>query len=293
MDNANDGLGLRLEYLRVGAHASRPRGRRAEPIVLLHPFSLCPEIWKPILPELERHHPVHSLGLPGHLGTEPLPLDFDHSIEAGVDLLAHKLDALGIERAHLVGNSLGGWLAIELARRGRARSVVAIAPGGGWEAGSVEEERLVRKFKLTNLLLRIGGPLSIMMANYALTRRVFLGDAVARPERLEPEEAALFIDAARRCTCYAGIVEALPKQPAPSAFEALPCPIRIVWGTEDRVLPIEGYSERWQRLLTGADWLTLENVGHVAMYDDPKRVAEAILEWTSAGIDREPPRLAS
>ncbi|MFT3925728.1 MAG: alpha/beta hydrolase [Myxococcales bacterium] len=294
MDNAIEDLEFRFEFLRVGHRATRFSTRRAEPIVLLHPFSLCPEVWKPILPELEKHHPVYSLGLPGHHGTDPLPHDFDHSIESAVDLMEQKLDEVGIERAHLVGNSLGGWIAIELARRGRALSVVAIAPGGGWEAGSPEEERLVRKFKLTNLLLRLGGPLSLMMANYALTRRVFLGDAVARPERLEPEDAALFIDAARRCTCYMGIVEALPRQPAPSAFEALPCPIRVIWGTHDRVLPLEGYSGRWQRLLTGADWVTIENVGHVPMYDDPKRVAEAILEWTRSALGYdEPPRLAS
>src|SRR4051812_38887844 len=259
MDNANGNLGSLLECLRVEPRA-RFRLSRAEPIVLLHPFSLCAEVWKPILPELEKHHPVYALGLPGHLGTDPLPLEFAHPTEAAADLLEAKLDALGIERAHLVGNSLGGWLAIELARRGRGLSVVAIAPGGGWETGSLEEKRLLRKFKLTNLLLRIGGPLSTVLANFALTRKLFLSDAVAHPESLEPEDAALFIDAAWRCTCYAGIVEALPRQPAPLVFKGLPCPMRVIWGAEDRLLPLEGYSNRWKRLLGGADWLVLDNV---------------------------------
>ena len=292
MDNAKDDLGFSLDCLRVEAKTLHFRVGRAEPIVLLHPFSLCPEVWKPIIPELEKHHPVYALGLPGHLGTDPLPNDFDHSIEGAVDLLEAKLDELGIERAHVVGNSLGGWLAIELARRGRALSVVAISPGGGWEAGSPEDERLMRKFKLTNFLLRVGGPLSMLLANFAFTRKMFLSDAVARPECLQPEDAALFIDAAWRCTAYTGIVEALPRQPEPSAFEMLPCRMRVIWGSEDRVLPIEGYSERWKRLLNGADWLVLEDVGHVPMYDNPQAIAESILEWTSLRSS-VPPRLAS
>jgi pimeloyl-ACP methyl ester carboxylesterase len=292
MDNANDRLGFRDGCSRVETKAARFRLRHAEPIVLLHPFSLCPEVWKPILPKLEKHHPVYALGLPGHLGTNPLPLDFDHSIESAVDLLEQELDALGIEHAHLVGNSLGGWLAIELARRGRALSVVAIAPGGGWEAGSPEEQRLLRKFKLTNALLRIGGPLSGLLGNFALTRKMFLSDAVAHPESLDPRDAALFIDAAYRCTSYAGIVEALPKQPAPCAFDDLPCPIRVVWGADDRLLPLDGYSERWKRCLAGADWVVVDGVGHVPMYDDPDAIAESILEWTALRVT-EPPRLAS
>jgi len=291
MDNANDGLGFRHRYLRVETKGARSRVRRAEPIVLLHPFSLCPEVWKPILPKLEKHHPVYALGLPGHLGTDPLPSDFDHSIEAAVDLLEQSLDRLGIARAHLVGNSLGGWLAIELARRERALSLVAIAPGGGWEAGSPEELRLLRKFRLTNTLLRIGGPLAPLLGSFALTRKLFLSDAVARPECLHPRDAALFIDAAWRCSCYAGIVEALPRQPAPCAFDDLPCPTRVIWGAEDRLLPLEGYSERWKRCLHGADWRVLDGVGHVPMYDDPDAVADAILEWTSPRIRES--RLAS
>jgi pimeloyl-ACP methyl ester carboxylesterase len=273
------------------ARKSLPPVPVLEPLVLLHPFSLCPEVWHPIVPLLTARHRVISLGIPGHHGADPLPCDFDHSIEAAVDLLERKLDEQGIERAHLVGNSLGGWLAIELARRGRALSVVAIAPGGGWQAGSVEQRRLRRRFKVTRFLLDLAGPHSVAFAKHELARKIFLREAVAHPERLSAEDAALFIESAWRCTCFEGILEALMVEPPAPVFEALPCPVRVVWGEEDRLLPMQGYSEHWRRVLVGADWLTLRGVGHVPMYDDPEAVARAILEWTERA-EQGPDRLA-
>ena len=55
------------------------------------------------------------------------------------------LDGLGVGTAHFAGNSMGGALALELAKRGRARSVVAISPGGGWREDDAREvERIIR-----------------------------------------------------------------------------------------------------------------------------------------------------
>jgi pimeloyl-ACP methyl ester carboxylesterase len=275
---ANDGA--KLARKQRGDGAPRKWGGAGEPLVLLHPFALCAEVWQPILPLLERHHQVFSLTIPGHAGSDPLPKHYDYTIANAVDILEQKLDALGIEKAHLVGNSLGGWLAIELARRGRALSVVALAPGGGWEAGSPELQRLLRRFQLTKLLLSFGGPIAVRLARWALPRRYFLRDAVANPERLTPLEARLLIESTWRCAVYGEVVKAIPSQPLSEPFAELPCQVRLVWGAKDRLLPLRGYSERWRRVLPGADWVVLPEVGHVQMYDDPQAVARSILDFT-------------
>ena len=262
-----------------GARRSRHDARRS-PLVLLHPFSLCAEVWRPILPALEARHEVHALSIPGHHGSDPLPDDHEYSIERTVDILEQKLDALGIDKAHIVGNSLGGWLAIELARRGRALSVVALAPGGGWEFGSREHRLLVRRFRATKRLLNSYGPLATRLARYALGRRLLLRDAVANPARLSPREAQLLIERTWRCAAFDPCVDALPMQPLARPFEKLPCPVRLVWGAEDRLLPLKGYSERWRRVLPGAEWLVLAGVGHVQMYDNPAAVADSVLGFT-------------
>jgi len=244
------------------------------------------------MPALQQHHKVYALSIPGHHGSDPLPANFEHSIERGVDVLEQKLDALGVSRAHIVGNSLGGWLAIELARRGRALSVVALAPGGGWEVGSREHRRLVTRFKVTSKLLSVGGPLATRLARWAICRSYFLRDAVARPERLTAEQARLLIERAWRCEVYDDVVRAMVSQPVAEPFNELPCPVRLVWGAKDRLLPLAGYSQRWRRILPGADWVVLPDVGHVQMYDDPEAVAKTILEFTD-GARRGEQRLAS
>ncbi|MET0344525.1 MAG: alpha/beta hydrolase [Polyangiales bacterium] len=275
----------------LGAGAGRTRSKpKREPLVLLHPFSLCSAVWKPILPALEAHHDVHLLSIPGHHGSDPLPEDYCYSIEATVDALERSLDALGIDKAHLVGNSLGGWLAIELARRGRALSVVALAPGGGWEKGSRDHRRLVRRFRMTKQLLNAYGPIASRLVQFSAGRAMLLRDAVASPSKLRPDEARLMIERTRRCAAYDACVAALPDQALSAPFDELPCPMRIVWGAEDRLLPLQGYSERWRRILPGAEWMVLDGVGHVQMYDDPRAVAASILGFTRRVHARSPER---
>ncbi len=241
---------------------------------------MCADVWRPILPLLSREHEVFALSMPGHFGGDPLPPSFTHSVEAGVDLLERKLDALGLKKAHIVGNSLGGWFAIELARRQRALSVVALAPGGGWEFNSREHRRLMRRIRLTGSLLTIGGPTAGILSRYSLLRHATLRHAVAQPGKLSPEDAKMFIQSAWRCSTYFDVLKCMATQALPEVLDPTPCPIRVVWGTKDRLLPLQGYSERFRTVLPGAEWVLLDNVGHVPMYDDPDAVARSILEVT-------------
>jgi pimeloyl-ACP methyl ester carboxylesterase len=260
----------------------RHRGGSGEPLLLLHPFALSADAWRPVLPALERHHEVLVATFPGHMGGEPIPPGFHTSISASVDLAEAELDAAGLDRVHLAGNSLGGWFAIELARRGRALSMVAIAPGGGWECGSVEERRLLRTFMRMGTLVRLGGPFAPLLSRIGIARRLALRQVVSRPGNLTPEEATFLIRAPSRCATFYDVLRRLPNEPAPAPMSASSCRMRIVWGSEDELLPMRGYSERWRRLLPGAEWVILEGAGHIPMYDDPDRIAELILDVTTA-----------
>jgi pimeloyl-ACP methyl ester carboxylesterase len=259
----------------------RHHGGSGEPLLLLHPFALNAEAWKPILPALERRHEVLAVTFPGHMGGEPIPPGFRHSIAASVDMAEAELDASGIGRVHIAGNSLGGWFALELARRGRALSTVAISPGGGWERGSAEEQRLVRTFKKVGRLVRVGGPLAPVLGHFGIAKRIALRQIVARPGQLTAEQASFLMRAPHRCEAFHDVLRRLPEEPDPGPIDASAGPIRIVWGSEDRLLPLQGYSERWRRLLPAAEWVVLEGAGHVPMYDDPEAIADLILEVTA------------
>ena len=118
-----------------------------EPLVLIHGFSGIPAMWEPMLPAL-----AGALRRPLARARRPLrlraaPRGRRDRAKALFDALERDLDEAGFETAHICGNSLGGWAALELANRGRARSCVPISPAGGWEPGSKQEKRLVPLFK--------------------------------------------------------------------------------------------------------------------------------------------------
>jgi len=263
-------------------------------LVLLHPFGLCTKVWTPVLPYLTPHHEVFPLSVPGHHGSDPLPPTYRHSIACAVDVLEAKLDALGLDDAHVAGNSLGGWLAIELARRGRARSVVALAPGGGWEPGSPEQMRLLRQFQRTKLLLSVGAPVALRLSDSSIGRALCLYQAVAHPERLSPEQARLLIERVWRCEVYDQLLEAMRTEPPPAPLQNPACPIKLIWGEKDRVLPLEIYATRWRRILPTAQWEVLPDVGHLPMFDAPHELAERILSLSCpAAVERPNEALAS
>src|SRR5690606_29670067 len=119
-----------------------PRGT-GEPLVCLHGITDSPRAWDAVTPALAVHHEVRAMALAGHAGGPVLPPGVYPSVPALVDDLERRMDRDGITRAHLVGNSLGGLLALHLACRGRAVSVVAFSPGGGWKPGSAYARALV------------------------------------------------------------------------------------------------------------------------------------------------------
>ena len=102
--------------------ARYPPRRCGEPLVLVHGIGHTWRGWKPMLPLLERNFDVLAPDLPGFGHSPPLPPDRPAAPpEALADAVEHEMDAAGFQTAHVAGNSLGGWISLELARRGRAR----------------------------------------------------------------------------------------------------------------------------------------------------------------------------
>ena len=105
-----------------------------------------------------------------------------------------------------------------------------------------------------------------MLGRLGIARRLALRQIVAHPERLTPEQASFLIRAPHQCDAFYDVLRRLPDEPDPAPLDATAGPIRIVWGSEDRLLPMQGYSERWRRLAPKAEWVVIEGAGHVPMY---------------------------
>ncbi|HEX4362175.1 MAG TPA: alpha/beta fold hydrolase [Pseudonocardia sp.] len=259
------------------------RGGSGTPILLLHGISVTWRTWKPILPMLERRHDVIAPTLLGHSGAAPLAEGVAPTLTALVDGVVAELDELGLDTVHVVGNSLGGWIALELARRGRARSVVALSPAGAWRSNL--------RMALLGAGMRAGADLAESrgewlerLAHSPAGRRLLLSSQVAHPERYDPDELVADLRAIRQAPVLRPLLAVLPASP----MEPLPepgCPVRVVWGRKDRVIPFPHFGQPWLERVPTAELVMLDDAGHVPMSDHPDEVARLILEVTDA-VDR-------
>ncbi|MDF2826598.1 MAG: hydrolase, partial [Mycobacterium sp.] len=133
-----------------------------EPILLLHPFLCSQNVWRTVADQLADtgQFEVFAPTMPGHNGGPKVGSWFMDTAVL-VDHVERQLDELGWDTAHIVGNSLGGWVAFELERRGRARTLTAIAPAGGWTRYSPTKFETIAKFLAMGPALiaaRLGGP---------------------------------------------------------------------------------------------------------------------------------------
>jgi pimeloyl-ACP methyl ester carboxylesterase len=248
-------------------------------MVLIHGFSSSPSIWKPLLPALERSHDVLVATVLGHSGGPPYLPDSPATAATMVDALEREMDAAGFERAHLVGNSLGGWLALELAARGRALSTTALSPAGGWNHGGPETRRLARMFRRNYRLLKLLGPGGVRMMRRPRFRALALRDVVVRPAQLPAALAVEMAEAAAACEIYLPALQELSSKGF-GELAAIDSPVQIAWGTKDRILHWPGYSERFRRMTPDAHWVELEGLGHCPMLDDAPLTAKTILALT-------------
>jgi pimeloyl-ACP methyl ester carboxylesterase len=251
----------------------------------LHGFTCSWRAWKPVLPTLAANHDVIAITLPGHHGGPPLAGPHV-SIAALADGLERVLDAHGMETAHICGNSLGGWLSLELARRGRARSVVALSPAGGWrEADDVHRtaSKISRSTRLgTGAAPFLRGPLIAPRARRAMLRQV-----MERGDRMPADALLEMLVDAGRCAILDQFVAATGRDgPFAGDMSHVSCHVRIAWGQNDRVIPPDRYGRPLLDRVPQAEFVVMPGVGHMPMYDDPLLVAATILEVTLAVDDR-------
>jgi pimeloyl-ACP methyl ester carboxylesterase len=132
------------------------RGGSGSPLVCLHGLSDTWRSWELVLPALERRHDVLAVTLAGHAGGPPLAGVVTDEVLA--DAVLRVMDEAGFETAHIVGNSLGGYVSLQLAARGRARSVVAFSPAGGWAEDDDSYRETLDHFRTMRALVQAAAP---------------------------------------------------------------------------------------------------------------------------------------
>lgn len=256
-------------------------GGRGDDLVLLHGLGSRWQVFVPVLTRLTRTHRVTALDFPG-FGARPLDPAVRLDVDGLADWVSRQLAARGLHRPHIVGSSMGGAVALELARRGDAGAVTAFAPIG---FGNRIERTGTRALlaALRAAAKRMPDALARAVRTSA-GRAVLLWPTFGHPVRIDPAVAVADLRALGTC---AGFDEALASVAAQGPSAAAPgVPTTIVWGSRDAVLPCAPQSRRARRLLPEARHVVLRGAGHLPFADDPARCAALILGARPAGSRR-------
>lgn len=238
-------------------------------LVLLHGLGGERHVWRGVLGDLAREREVVPVDLPGFGDSDPLPADVEPTPWAIAEALHAFFAREGLHRPHVAGNSLGGWVALELARRDAVASVTGLCPAGLWSAP------LPPKPFVMHRVARALRPVLPALLRTSAGRRAALAGIVASPERVTAADA---LSVARAYADAPGFV-ATNRAMRANRFEGgehIRVPVTLAWGEHDRmVVPPRG------RPVPGARSLVLEGCGHLPMLDDPALTARVLLHGSA------------
>jgi pimeloyl-ACP methyl ester carboxylesterase len=251
-----------------------------EPILLLHPFMMSQNVWKTVAPQLAEtgRYEVFAPTMLGHNGAPRGPFFLDTGSLA--DHVESQLDALGWGTAHIVGNSLGGWVAFELERRGRARTLTGIAPAGGWTHFTPAKFEIVGKFLAGLPLWLLTLALGPRVLSLPFSRHLAYLPVSGSAEGLSHTDLVEIIDDVSHCPAYYQLLAKSLLLPGLLEIANTRTPTHLVICGKDRVLPTPRFTRHFtDHLPSNTLVTTLDGVGHIPMFEAPGRVTEVITDF--------------
>ncbi len=250
-------------------------GGAGEPVLLVHGLGGSADNWVEVLPDLVERHRVIAVDLPGHAGSEPLARGA--TMDDFAAATAAVLDAEGVDGAVVAGHSLGGLVALRLARTrpDLVRGLLLVAP-----AGIATTSRVVEALVLASAAIRPGRVVGRFRHRWAdrvwYRRAVFRPWFVSDPVALTPRATHGLLSAQARHTDTKVAGRAMiaddPRQDLPD----IACPVVVLWGARDAQLPLEDAFEYTRRLR--ARLRLVADCGHLVIVERPHAVIDALAE---------------
>jgi pimeloyl-ACP methyl ester carboxylesterase len=256
-----------------------------EQLLLIHGLGGTRTVWEPVIPLLEDEREVHAVDMPGFGRTPPLPSGVEPTAANLARAVHEECLRHGLERPHVAGNSLGGWVALEMGRLGWAASVTTLSPAGLWAKPLGERAQDGRMPLRGSPWVKLARPFMAAAFQLPATRRLAFQSIAAHPERIPPDAARQLVlgwldgegyDAANRAM-RAHVFD-------PSGYPA-ELPVTIAWCERDRLLG----PPKPHRRPAGARFLVLPGVGHTPTWDDPELVARTLLDGSAPSSSRPSP----
>jgi pimeloyl-ACP methyl ester carboxylesterase len=235
------------------------------PLVLLHGLGGERHVWAPVIERIRAEREVLNVDLPGFGESAALPDGDDVAPGALAASIGALVDVLGIERPHVAGNSLGGWVALEMARQDRVASVTAIAPAGFWTQPLGPRPNVARR------AARMISPILPLLLRSRRLRHAALSGSVAHPDRVPRAAAVRMIREYGTAPGFAAVNDAM-RAGRFLGGDDIRVPVTIGWCAHDRLV------RRPRVMPVRATEVLLEDCGHVPMYDDPDAIAALLLQ---------------
>ncbi len=255
----------------VSAGSTATGGDGRVPLLLIHGLGGSRSVWEPVLDLLAPERKVLALDMPGFGAAPPLPPEVEPTAANLAAALRERCLELGVERPHVAGNSLGGWVALEMGRSGWAASVTALSPAGLWRKPLGKRPREARYWA------RHARPAVALAARIPAVRHRMLSTFAAHPERIPAETGRELVLGWVDANGYDGANRAMRTHLFDPDGYPENVPVTIVWSERDRLVG----PPKPERRPAGARFVTLPAVGHTPTWDDPALVAEVLLEGSA------------
>ena len=235
-------------------------------------------VWDTVAQQLAEtgQYEVFAPTLAGHHGG-PRTRTWLLSSSVLADHVERQMDELGWTTAHIVGNSLGGWVAFELERRGRARSVTAIAPAGGWSRWSSTKFEVIGKFVAGLPIVLLALLLGQRALQLPFSRTVATWPLSGTRHGVTERQFSRIVDDAAHCPAYFQLLVKSMVQPGLLELPQTAVPAQLVLCGKDRVVEPRRFARYFtENLPADAKITRLDGVGHVPMFEAPGRITEVI-----------------
>jgi pimeloyl-ACP methyl ester carboxylesterase len=255
------------------------RQGKGEPLVLLHGHGLSRRSWDPVLADLAAKRDVIAVDLPGH-GDSPRQPEGRGYAPADLALtVGDLLDELGLATAHIVGNSTGGWVALELGRLGRATTVTALSPAGLWRRSAPAHIRAaMRQSRANARLIRRATPDA---PQHRLSKALMIGQATGHPFQVPDDVVRTAVHDMATAPGFRETLRGAERRSFRDGTD-ISVPVIVAFGSRDRVL-LPLVARRRSQLPPQTRWLKLPGCGHIPMFENPRMVTALLLEATQPG----------
>jgi pimeloyl-ACP methyl ester carboxylesterase len=267
-----DLMGLRVHLRDEGPQTD------ALPIVLLHGTGASLHTWDGWTAILRQDRRVIRFDLPGFGLTGPRT-DSDYSIERYAEFVVAILDRLGVQKAVIAGNSLGGriaWGTAVLYPDRVEKLVLLDASGYDFKPESVPIGLMLARIPVLRDMIRNVLPRSFVRSS--------IENVYGDPARVTPELVDLYYDITTRAGNRQALAERLEQLEPGAMAHRLPeirQPTLILWGRKDRLIPVEN-AQRFHADIKRSTLIIWDELGHVPQEEDPARTVQALQSFLDA-----------